>query len=77
MSDERIHKHDWENGRCKVCGVSQHPAGEESPDAPMSRRELRARLDKIESQLGRAESFTHILFAALVVLLMIFLLRGC
>jgi len=29
MSDERIHKHDWQGGHCKTCGVEQRQAESE------------------------------------------------
>ena len=34
MSDERIHKHDWQSGRCKTCGVEQRRAESELPATP-------------------------------------------
>lgn len=33
MSDERIHRHDWENGRCKTCGVERQKAESSLPPA--------------------------------------------
>ena len=33
MSDERIHRHDWQQGRCKLCGVQQREAESELPPA--------------------------------------------
>lgn len=34
MSDERIHSHIWENGRCKICGVESQHAESSLPPAP-------------------------------------------
>lgn len=39
MSDERIHKHDWENGRCKICGARKQEAQSELPPAPCWKHE--------------------------------------
>ena len=76
MSDERIHRHDWENGRCKVCGISQHAAEGELPPAPMSKRELSERLDKIERRIGSAEGSIQAALGILVIILLILLFRG-
>ena len=77
MSDERIHRHDWENGRCKVCGIIQQPAEAELPEPPMSKRELSERLDKIERRIGSAEHHVQVALLGFSLLLLILLVRGC
>jgi hypothetical protein len=77
MSDERIHQHDWENGRCTVCGLVQPKAEGESPEPQMSKRELTERLDRIEKQVSGAEKFINFELLILAIMLLILLIRGC
>lgn len=42
MSDERIHKHDWQNGRCATCGLQQREEASELPPADGCAAELRS-----------------------------------
>ena len=77
MSDERIHRQDWENGRCKVCGLSQQAAESELPPTPMSKLELSERLDRIEKRIGSAESFINVELLVLMIMLIVLLVRGC
>lgn len=77
MSDERIHQHDWENGRCKVCGLGQQQAKGEGPEPPMSKRELTERLDRIEKRISGAEQFINLQLLILAILLVVLLIRGC
>jgi len=76
MSDKRIHQHNWENGRCKVCGVSEHPAESESPKEPMSKRELGERLDRIEKRISTVELSINTGILVFGILLIVFMLRG-
>lgn len=69
--DERIHRHSWENGRCKLCGTDQ-------PDAPMTAREHRERLSDIHRRLecidGVVKDRGH---TFIILALIILLVRGC
>jgi hypothetical protein len=42
MSDERIHKHDWQGGRCITCGLVQREEASELPPADGCADELRS-----------------------------------
>ena len=77
MSDERIHRHEWENGRCKVCGLSWKDTESGSPPAQMSRSELSDRLDKIENRIRAAANGIQATLLASCALLLLLLLRGC
>jgi hypothetical protein len=77
MSDERIHRHEWENGRCKVCGLSRKETEGEAPPAQMSRTELGERLDKIENRIREAANGIYALLFLIAALLLLLLLRGC
>jgi hypothetical protein len=77
MNDERIHQHDWENGRCRVCGLSQQKTAGELPESSMSKRELTERLDKIEQRISAAEKFINLELLILAIMLLVLLFRGC
>lgn len=83
MNDERIHRHDWENGRCKVCGLSEQAERERmaqasGPPSPIEalKRDLGERLDRIEKRIGSTEQGIMALVLLIVVMLFILLLRG-
>ncbi|TAK98084.1 MAG: hypothetical protein EPO07_12415 [Verrucomicrobia bacterium] len=76
MSDERIHRHEWENGRCKVCGLSKPGDETETPEPPMSKRELTERLDRIEKRIAGAEKFINLVLLILGIMVLIVLIRG-
>ena len=76
MGDERIHQHDWENGRCKVCGLAQTKTETIAPEPPMSKSELAERLDRIEKQIGGAEKFINLILLVLGLMLLALLIRG-
>jgi hypothetical protein len=77
MSDERIHQHDWENGRCKVCGLDQQKVEGEVPESPMSKRELTERLNELERRIVGAEKFINLELLILAIMLLVLLIRGC
>ncbi len=76
MSDERIHRHDWENKRCKVCGVSQESTEKQpvkpSPSEEKLKQELGARLDGIERRLTQNEGLVAVILIVLVLYLFVF-----
>ncbi len=77
MSDERIHRHEWENGRCKVCGLSRQDTESAAPPAQMSRSELSERLDKIEQRIRAAANGIQATLLVICALLVLLLMRGC
>lgn len=79
ISDERIHRHEWENGRCSFCGISKQTDEKEllQPSSVPLSRELGDRLDKIDRNIARVEAGLHLGLCALVVIaVFIFLVRG-
>ena len=77
MSDDRIHRHEWENGHCKVCGLSRKETESEPPPAQMSRSELSERLDKIENRIREAANGIQATLLVICALLLLLLMRGC
>jgi len=76
MGDIRVHQHDWENCRCKVCGLAQAKAEGTAPEPPMSKSELAERLDRIEQRITGAEKFINLGILILAIMLLVLLLRG-
>jgi hypothetical protein len=72
MSDERIHKHEWENGRCKICKASQVEEPTPTLSPARAERDLVTRLQALERRVAQMEAMTLLTWVLFFIYLFVF-----